>query len=264
LTELLYSPLLRRTVRALHLSSVIRRAAYVAATRGQGFIRVTKAGVVAKFVTPTPENWRAVDSLCSKEPLLEPLLELIGDNDVVYDVGAHHGVYSVFAAHRGARVFAFEPNPACHAPFRANVDINRLDPAITLASVALSDTSGTMMLHQGEGVGVLDAVAADTGRGSAVPVSLVRGDVYAKQQGWPAPTVLKIDVEGYESAVLDGFGDLLSHVRVVLCEIHPHLLLPNETPDTILRRITDAGLAISASGSYQDIHFTQYVLAVRQ
>jgi len=36
----------------------------------------------------------------------------------------------------------------------------------------------------------------------------------------PAPDVLKIDVEGHESAVLDGLGDYLNRVEAVLVEVH--------------------------------------------
>ena len=75
------------------------------------------------------------------------------------------------------------------------------------------------------------------------------------------PTVVKIDVEGYESAVLDGFGVLLSDVRVLLCEVHPRRLLPDETPKRILRRITDAGLTIGPSRRYCNV---EYVLATRR
>lgn len=259
MTSLLHASIVRRTVRALHLSSAARHVAYVAATRGEGCIRVRKSGCLTTFVTPTPEIWRAVDCTCA-EPLLESLLAQIRDTDIFYDVGAHYGVYSACAARRGARVFAFEPNPACHPPFITNVNANRLESVITLATVALSDKKGTMMLHQGQGVGMLDAVAVDTYKGSSVPVSLVRADAYSTQRRWPAPTVLKIDVEGYESAVLDGFGTLLKDVRVLLCEVHPRRLLPHETPSAILRRITDAGLTISTSRHYQR---EQHVLALR-
>jgi len=260
MTAWLHSPLARRMARAFHLSSVARPVAYIAETRGHGFIRVTKCGLVMTFVTPTPEIWQALGKTFAAERLLESLLAQIKENDIVYDVGAHYGVYSLFAARRGARVFAFEPNPACHSFFMRNAVANRLESMITLAPVALSDTTGTMTLHQGEGVGMLDPVAVATCKGSVVPVSLVRADGYSKQQGWPTPTVLKIDVEGYESAVLDGFGVLLNDVRVVLCEVHPRQLLPNETPRGILRRITEAGLSVAASCRYENVH---YVLAIR-
>ena len=249
MTAWLHSPLAQRMARAFHLSSVARPVAYIAETRGHGFIRVTKCGLVTTFVTPTPETWQALGKTLAAERLLESLLAQIKENDIVYDVGAHYGVYSLFAARRGARVFAFEPNPACHSFFMRNAVANRPESVITLAPVALSDTSGTT-LHQGEGVGMPDPVAVATCKGSVVPVSLVRADGYSKQQGWPTPTVLKIDVEGYESAVLDGFGVLLNDVRVV-CEVHPRQLLPNGTPRGILRRITEAGLSVAASCRYE-------------
>jgi hypothetical protein len=70
-------------------------------------------------------------------------------------------------------VFAFEANPVCHSSFIANVDANRLESVITLASVALSDMTGTMTLHQGAGILVdwptLDPTASQVSRGMITP-----------------------------------------------------------------------------------------------
>jgi FkbM family methyltransferase len=260
MTALRHASSVRRITQALRLSGVARQIAYRAATRGQRQITLTRAGTTVTFCVPTAEIWRVTDTVAA-EHVLSRWLELVQPGDVVYDIGAHLGVYSTFAAARRARVFAFEPDTAQHDVFRMNCRANHLDAAITLAPVALSDCDGMTLLFPGDGVAALDGVATSQQRGSTpLEVPLVRADAWVKSHACPAPTVIKMDVEGYESAVLDGFGDLLSSVRVAFCEIHPDQLLPGETPESILARLSRNGLRVSDNSKYEDRY---HVLALR-
>lgn len=261
MTSLLHSPVVLRTMHALHLSNVARELAYHATTRGRSQIRCARAGITATFSVPTPSVWRATDTV-AVEPILSEWLSLVRPGDVVYDVGAHYGVYSIFAGARGARVFAFEPDPERHDVFRANVRANNLDGVVTLAPVALSDHDGQTSLYAGTGVAALQDVATAVHLGTEhFDVPLIRADAFAAVSGAPTPTVLKIDVEGYESAVLDGLGDLLNSVRIVLCEIHPESLLPGESVATMYGRLDRAGLEPIDSARLDTRH---HVLAARK
>jgi FkbM family methyltransferase len=242
MTSLLHSPVVLRTMQALHLSNVARQLAYRATTLGRPQITCTRAGTTATFCVPDPAVWRATDTVAI-EPILAEWLSHIKPGDVVYDVGAHYGVYSILAAARGARVFAFEPDRERHDVFHANRRANNVEDRVTLAPVALSDHSGHTSLYLGTGVAALQDVATDLHLGTThLDVPLIRADQYAAAHGAPPPTVLKIDVEGYESAVLDGLGALMNGVRVVLCEIHPDSLLPGESVESIRGRLDRAGL----------------------
>src|SRR5690242_20717134 len=99
MSSLLHAPLVRKSIRALHLSTLARQVAYRAATRGRATVTLTRAGVSAAFPAPTPDVWRAIDTV-AVEPILTAWLEQIRPGDVVFDVGAHYGVYSLFAAAR--------------------------------------------------------------------------------------------------------------------------------------------------------------------
>jgi FkbM family methyltransferase len=161
-------------------------------------------------------HYRAV-TLLTKEPGTIAWLDLIPEGSVLYDVGANVGVYSIYAAiARGCVVHAFEPDAANFALLCRNVRLNGLSGKLTPHCLALSDA---------EGLGLLDCAAADggaSGHGLRVdgvappPAALaqgiyrVRGDRLPTVHGLPTPNAVKIDVDGLEHSVLEGFAGLLA------------------------------------------------------
>lgn len=67
---------------------------------------------------------------------------LLRADDLVIDVGANLGVYTIVSGSVGARVVAFEPNPDAQASLLANIDLNRLTERVQVSSHALADFSG--------------------------------------------------------------------------------------------------------------------------
>src|SRR5205823_1211845 len=78
------------------------------------------------------------------EDVIAALENLIRPGDVIYDVGAHHGLMTVIAARGagpGGAVVSFEPNPNAFDQLRRHVAINRVTNAV-LENTALSDEEG--------------------------------------------------------------------------------------------------------------------------
>jgi len=67
-------------------------------------------------------------------------------------------------------------------------------------------------------------------------VPVARGD----SLDLPPPDVIKIDVEGAELAVLDGFGQLLQAARAVYVEVHDL-----DEREDVLQTLRDRGLEIA-------------------
>jgi FkbM family methyltransferase len=162
-------------------------------------------------------EWRARE--------LTALAPLVSKRDTVFDIGANLGFYSVlFAQQTGpqGRVVAFEPARRIFSKLRATIAKNGLDQVIPLnlacgsASVdgvlrQVSRSTGNASLVGGD-AGNASLVGGDAG-GEAVPVRPL--DEIPEALGHP-PQLVKIDVEGFESEVLEGAQSILREHRPVL------------------------------------------------
>lgn len=149
----------------------------------------------------------------SGEAELAWLPQLVESGVLALDIGANAGVYA-WALHRhGARVIAFEPNPAL-------ADIVDLvgNGAFDVRRIALSDSDGTATLtlpHDDAGLATLRSDAADAGA-THFEVATARLDGLAMAR----VGFIKIDVEGHEERVLDGAMTLVARdLPVMLIEI---------------------------------------------
>jgi FkbM family methyltransferase len=65
---------------------------------------------------------------------------------IVFDVGANAGVYTIQQARRGARVYAFEPNPDCYRRLQKSARLYNLESRVTAANCALGGQAGSTEL----------------------------------------------------------------------------------------------------------------------
>jgi hypothetical protein len=138
--------------------------------------------------------WMEIDRIGVYEPALtRDLFETLTTESVFFDVGSHFGYYSQIALAAGVppeRIVSFE---ADQTRFRQLSQVHANDE-VTLYQTFVGDGSGETVS--------LDTVAANTA----------------------SPTVIKIDVEGSEAAVLDGMEAVLSTQPTLYIEFHPQTL----------------------------------------
>lgn len=140
---------------------------------------------------------------------------------VVFDVGAHHGVWTQMlgrtAATAGRRVEAhlFEPTRWSFAKIERTlgswpgmeVTLNRLGMSSEPGSATIykpSDGAGSSSLHRPE---LADAATAES-------ISLTTVDAYCHDRGIGRVDLLKCDAEGHDLAVFEGAQALLTNGRV--------------------------------------------------
>ena len=135
-------------------------------------------------------------------------LHFLREGDLFVDVGANIGSYSVLASGVcRSKTLAFEPDPMTAVYLRENVDINSLQHLVTVQQIALGAEAGSVDFTVG-----LDTV------NHVVPVSeLDRTDTRSIEQRRlddvlddAKPTMMKLDVEGYEEQVLRGAAHALA------------------------------------------------------
>jgi|GEM_PF-623360 len=154
-----------------------------------------------------------------REELTDFITRLRSD-DVVFDIGANTGLYTCFATQKctAGKVVAFEPYPPNIAELEAN--IKRNGGRGRVVEQALSDETGMANLSAPSEASPGHGTASLSEEGETV--SVVRGDELVQNGTVPQPNVLKIDVEGAESRVIDGLVETLDNeaCRLVYCEVH--------------------------------------------
>lgn len=137
------------------------------------------------------------------------------EGDLIADVGAHHGyftmLFAVWVGQRGS-VVAFEclMENACIA--ERNVRLNHLDN-VQIIQKAVGARAGTVEIAKNSGGIRIDRTAQT----AVVSVGSVSLDEFFSRR---RPDLLKIDVEGWELEVLKGGKTCLAHRPKVALEFH--------------------------------------------
>lgn len=141
---------------------------------------------------------------------------------IVLDVGANAGIFAVQQANRGARVYAFEPNPHSYRRLTKTAAANGLDGQITSVNSAVGAEAGrgALVVPHGwtsNGMVVSGAGPAEAGAVS-VPVDTL--DHLVSTLALDHVDLLKIDTEGAELDVLRGGERALTTVARIVLEYH--------------------------------------------
>lgn len=144
---------------------------------------------------------------------------------VFVDVGANLGWFTVQAAHHSRidRVVAIEPDAGNQLLLQTNVERNGLDDKTALVACAIGAEQGMAKLHRYRETNLgRHSLLADHGHGSTwVPVETVDGLLQRLGLAEASIAALKIDVEGYEPAVLCGAQRTLRRAHALLVELSP-------------------------------------------
>ena len=146
----------------------------------------------------------------------------------VYDVGAFHGLLTLFFASRAKAVFCFEPNSQNHKRLMENLMLNGVKN-VQVHKVGVGSRRETRRmvgspLTPGGASVDLETVAElmRTRVGTMIEeISLVTLDEELFQAGLPPPDFIKIDIEGWEIEALRGARKTLEVYRPALfLEMH--------------------------------------------
>lgn len=155
--------------------------------------------------------------------------KLIAAGDHVIEVGGHIGYITMYLGSLvGAKgsVTVFEPSPNNLRYLTANIAAK---PWIELREAALTNYTGTATFYTedltGQNSSLLQSYwlrdlnqefAFVDNNQSAIQVRCTSLDAYLAESGAPAPSLIKVDVEGAELAVLEGMQHTLRSNKVAL------------------------------------------------
>jgi FkbM family methyltransferase len=142
------------------------------------------------------------------------LARYVAPGSCILDVGANIGFFTLRFARwtSGAgSVLAFEPEPGNLARLRARLRQRAPEARVEVIPAAVGDAPGTAYLV------INELHPGDHKLGAAgLPVPVVRLDDILAGRTWPAVSLIKIDVQGAEMAVIRGAAETLRRLRPAL------------------------------------------------
>lgn len=161
---------------------------------------------------------------------LNAFSKLIHHGDIILDIGANTGLYSIVSsiASQETIIYAFEPNPINLVRLNRNIELNSISN-ISIIPFAVGNSNQEISFTVPEDDSLSDTSSAvesfskSTYRGELkwknIKVSQVRIDDFIKSHNIAKINMLKIDVEGYEIEVLKGsMQSILRWKPVILIE----------------------------------------------
>jgi FkbM family methyltransferase len=147
------------------------------------------------------------------------------DFATVLDVGGHHGQFTLFALERfpQAQVITFEPQAEGAAKIRA---VTAGEPRVRIENFALGEQPGTAELNISKRSDSSSLLPIGEGQVEAFPGTEAHATETIKVETLdnllpdppPAPTLLKIDVQGFELDVLRGATRTLAAIDEIYVE----------------------------------------------
>lgn len=161
-----------------------------------------------------------------EQSVQEAMLRHLGRGGVFYDIGANVGFFALLGAHfaglEAGHVYAFEPTPDNAGEIRRNVALNALSNVTVIErAVAAAAGTGRLQVVDDQSWSKLVETGEHPFTESVIDIELVSIDDLVASREIRPPTVVKIDVEGAEMAVLEGMrATLAAHGPAIICELH--------------------------------------------
>ena len=190
---------------------------------------VSHDGTILKFSVPNALNRYRAKSFSVKEPETLEWIGKIPSGQNLWDIGANVGLYSIYAAKKGIRVYAFEPSVFNLEVLARNIFLNGVVDKITIIPLPLSDKLVENSLKMTTTVwgGALSTFEKGFGHDGetikevfefpTLGISMIDAVERLKIR---QPDYIKMDVDGIEHIILSGGLPVLKSVKSVLIEIN--------------------------------------------
>jgi FkbM family methyltransferase len=148
------------------------------------------------------------------EPETSVLLDaFLQDSGVFWDIGSNWGYFPLYVCARPqftGEVQAFEPTSSSFRDLASVVQQAGLGNRVHCHQLALGDVNGTSCMTVPDGIH--SGLASLDANASGERVKVMTAD----SMNLPDPTVIKLDVEGHEAAVLRGAHEVLKRAKPVI------------------------------------------------
>ena len=181
--------------------------------------------------------------------------ETVKEGDVVVDLGANVGYFTLLAARLAGpkgRVYSFEPEPNNFSVLLRNIEINGYSNVVPNQK-AVSDSIGKMQLFiDNDDTGGHSIYPGGSG-GRHIDIDVVSLDDFFKDKE-KRINVIKMDIEGAEMSALSGMKGTLKanpNLKIFIEFYFPAIKRSGEKPEEVARKLLEEyNFSIVALGEY--------------
>lgn len=209
----------------------------------------TKRGSLKFYALRGAHTASAVARFGQDEPeTIEWLETHVKPGERLWDIGANIGLYSLYAALGGAKVYAFEPSALNYGILTEHIYLNAQDKNIKALCVALGSATKIDDLHIGEftvghASNALDKPVTQFQDFKPVfsqGIPAFSMDDFCRIFNVPAPDHIKLDVDGIEDQIIAGGAKSLQSVKSIIIEVEGRNA--QEAEETLVKPLLAAGL----------------------
>lgn len=199
--------------------------------------RLKHNGLEYRFFCPNRVTQWRVKTFFTKEPETIDWIDTFKKGEVLFDIGANIGLYSLYAAMKDIRVVAFEPESQNYALLNRNIYLNQVSDQVISLNIALCDRDGLDYLYIPKlqaGESLNNFAEALDWKHEAFQPSFKQGVIAFSLDSfllhYPAvfPNHIKIDVDGLEGKIIKGAEKTLRDTRVKSLSIEINDSLPED------------------------------------
>ncbi len=159
------------------------------------------------------------------EPIVwKALMSKVREGDIIVDVGAFIGLYTIALAKRvgsKGKVIAFEPEPKNFLELNEHIKLNNISDRVELIQMAVGEKHGKVFFELSRSCE--SRILGIQNENSTSVECVTLDEIFINKR----LDILKVDVEGYEEAVLKGAARLLHDPsrapRAMFIEVHPSM-----------------------------------------
>ena len=202
-----------KTTFLFHIKKV-RRAVWL-----PEFVKVKGSKIIFKSDTSIPRiadlhflGWKSLKDYFS----LSILRKLASKSDVIFDVGADIGIVSLYIsdANPFAKIFSFEPSSHSF-PVLLNLIKKNKNESIIPVKMAVGAKNSSEIFYYSPVNSVISSLAPRAGF-IEEKVNVTTIEFFCRQNKINKIDLIKIDVEGFESEVIAGFGEEITLSRPII------------------------------------------------
>lgn len=187
---------------------------------------------------------------------------MINENDVVFDIGANVGVFSLYAStKKGTKVYSFEPHPINFELLSKNIAINSRDN-INAFQIALGSLNEKRIMKETDSIGhhLLNSSNTPDKIEHSITIAVKTIETFFNENNLTTIDFLKLDCEGSEGEIINSISPILfTKIDKIVMEFHDNLSILSH--NEIIEKLKSAGFKIQLE--WDEKSFYGYIYAKR-